>query len=310
MSLDLLALLPKGYTPVYFLIALIAGWGYAVQGLLVANYGRRFDPFLITACRGLSFAITLSPLLLLAAPGSFEKTIPFLGTLIFAGFLGAIAVALIFTAQRFFPVGVVASFQQMAQLWLLLFGFLFLGDAIGLSSLLAILVILVGLVALALHKSDALHLKSISPVCYGYVFLFPFLLGTGYFLLAKVSRQADPLVAAYIWEISIGVIGLLIFLMHKYFIQHENKKNTHKFTFRDAFFIGIFASGTLLGTGGVVILYALGNAGIGQTAVASLQMLIMAVIGAAFFGERLKTGQWLAIAVIIAGLVGLKLATG
>ncbi len=305
--MDIAAILPQGYTWVFLLIAVIAGCGYAVQGTLVASYGRRFDPLLVTSCRNLSFIVTLSPLLLFAPVGSLQSLLPFVGYLLLAGLFGGLAVTLIFVSQRTFPVGIVSGFQQMTQIWLLLLSYFVFEERIGLPASYAIVLILCAVIFLAIRRSSMPHLKEVNLLALFYVFLFPFFLGTAFLLVAWVGRQSNLLAAGYAWEVSIGVFAFAIFWIRKLLIKNNASKKEQKLTAKDVFWIGLYSSGTLLGTGGSMLLYGIASPGVGQTAISSIQMISMSLLAILLYKERLKLGQWLAIFVILAGLGILKI---
>ncbi len=308
--LDIIAALPQGYTWAFFIIALLSSLGYAIQGTLLAQYARLFDPFLVTSCRNLAFIFTLSPLLLLAPPGSLQSLAPHFPLLLLAAFFGALGVTFIYASQRAFPVGVVSGFQQMLQVWMLIFGYLFLQERIGILPAVAISIIMGGVLFLALQKSSLPHLNQVKPFHLFLVFLFPLLQALGFFLIAIIGRETNLLAAGYAWEFLIGVFAFAIFLIRKFLNKSPILSPKQKFRIKDAFWIAVIGTGTLFGTGGTMILYGLASPGVSQTVISALQIVIICLLAIWLYGEYLKKKQWLAMTVIVIGLILLKLATG
>lgn len=233
--------------------------------------------------------------------------IPLAPYVILFGLSGALAVVLIYTSQRTFPVGVVNGFQQMSQVWLLILSYFFFQERIGVFAALAVMVVLAGVVVLAMQRSNMAHLKQANPISYIYVFLFPFFMGLGFFLVAFVGKQSSFLAAGYAWEVSIGIIALIVFFVRKFLIKSPTSKSERPFRIKDAFWIAVFSSATLLGTGGSMILYGIASPGVSQTAISSIQMISMCLLSMLLYREHLRLGQWLAIFVIIIGLGMLKI---
>jgi len=133
-------------------------------------------------------------------------------------------------------------------------------------------------------------------VCIGAV-----LLGVTNISLAIMSRHVNPLVAGYFWEISIGFASLILIVLR----QAIFKKKIERIDFRTFLIIAACSLPTLIGTACFSLAFRLGSAAI-VSAIGGGSLVIMALLGWWWYDEKVKTGQWASILLILAGIVALK----
>jgi len=278
---------------------------------MLARYARKIDPFLVTTCRNLSFIVTFLPLLFLAPTGSISSVLAHGDTLLLAALFGLIGFIFSLFAQRTFPVGIVFSFSQMTAIWLLVWSLIVFHDAVPWIVLIAVFVILLGIASLGLQKSHMPHLDGQKRIGLIYALIFPFFASLGYFFMAVLARETHPFVAGYFWEVMVGILSGLYFLIRKiFFASSLSKKHRSKITWQEVILIALYASATLIGTGLISVLMVIGSPGIVQSIVGPLSVIFSTLLAAFFYGERLKLGQWISIATVLAGVVLLKLIVG
>ena len=292
----------------FFLLAALAGFGYSFQSTMLAHFGRRIDPFLVTVCRNLSFIITLSPLLLLAPAASIMQALSLWPFLLLAGLLGTLGFFCTLMAQRFFPVGIVTSAGQMLQIWLLLWAMLLFGESVSIASWAAIILIIAGVVFMMLQKNHMPHLDSRVLVGLVFALLYPLALSLSIMSMLYVAKHSHPLAAAYFWEVAIGLFALLIFLGRKHWC-HTRFLPTHRIavSWREALLIALITSTTLLGSGLGPMLMTAANPGVVEAVMMPMGVITSVLLAWAVFRERLLLAQWLAIGVVVGGVMLLKL---
>ncbi len=307
--MDIIALLPPGYSVTFFVLAGIAAFGYAFQDSLMAHFGRKIDPYLVGAIRNLSFIITLVPLLFLAAPDSIVATLMHYKLLLISGASGAVGFACMLMAQRYFPIGIVATFDQTIQIWLLIWSALFFREIVPVLSYGAIALIIFGVVLLAMQNTHMPHLDSRRIIGFGYMLAFPFLISVTVFCMVIVARDTDPFAAAYFWEVFIGFFAAAIFLLRKYVWRKSLSQNHHSHvSAKDIGWISLISSGTLLGSGIMPVLMVIGSPGVAASIMAPLGVVSATLLSSFILHEHLKIGHWLAMLVVLCGVVLLKLS--
>jgi len=290
---------------VYIVLSIFAMLGYAIQTSLMASYYRRMNPLAAIMFRGLSLGISMLPLLLFSKPGSIGNIFHYPLLLIAAALLASVGNVFSCMAIRKLPVGIAMACQQgMLVISTTLIGFFVFREIIGAFQVLAIALIILGNSILSLQKGAAkFHIESRTFVglCYG--MLAGGLLGCAFAFVAKLSREVDPLAAAYFWEITIGVF-CLIFL-----VGFRKKTGIKKGESLGKVFLGIllYSSPTAIGTG----CYALG-VNIGPIAIVTSIISTMIIAAAVFsyfrYGERLDFRQMGAIAIVVVAIILLKLS--
>ncbi len=229
--------------------------------------------------------------------------------ILLSGACGVIAFSSQLFAQRFFAVGVVATFSQMAQLWLLLWSVIFFDEFIPALAYLAIATVIGGVVFLMLQRTHLPHLDARANLGFVYVFLSPFFMSLMLLFMVMVARQTHPFATAYFWEVSIGFIALAVYLLRITVFQSKlDRRYRSTISLKEAGFVILITSTTLLGSGISPVLMTIGSPGVVQAIMQPLGVVIAVLLSRVIFQESLTHKQWGAIGIVLLGVVFLKLS--
>jgi drug/metabolite transporter (DMT)-like permease len=288
----------------FFLAAIIATIGYALQSTLMASYYRSMDRLSAVALRGLSLGLSMAPLLLFV-PGADFGRVPgqillILGAAVFAA-LGNVASARAFS---FLPVGVAtASSMGFASIFAALIGFVFVGERLTSAQLVFGVLILLGVLLLGISRSTGPLPKEHS-VPRGIVssLFFGIFLGCAYSLVGMVSRELHPFLVGYLWEFIIGIVAAVIAVCRRFL----GGPGLSRVPVRDFLGILLFSAPTLFGTGFYALAMSMGPIAV-ATAIISTMMVVNTILAAVFYGERLTARQWGLLLVVCLLVAGLKI---
>lgn len=289
----------------FYLLALTATLGYALQGALMASYYRRIDPIAAVAYRGLSLGITMLPLLWFTRVehhyAVFER-FPALAIAIWGAVLGNWLLAL---GYRHLTVGVnSAAHQSIAVVTVTILGFSFFNESLSWQQLFWMALILSANGFLGLLRSPSAVKETANPLK-GYVCscLAGFTLAFAFSAIGYLSRETHPFAAGYYWELLIGVAAYIVLLLRGLF-----KPSTEsRVSARDLVRITLYSSPTAIGTGCYALATTMGPIAI-ATAIASSVIVTASILGFLFYGERLSYRQVVLIVVAWLAIVGLKLS--
>lgn len=282
--------------------------GYSIQGTLVVHHVRKHDGLSISIYRNLSLAITLLPLLLLARPESFYflRDVSVWGEFLMAGITGASATILSFWAYKSLPVGIKTAFSSIFSVTIVfLLAFFFFGEVPLWKELFFVALILAAGAYLAFQKNDFSHIDN--KVAKGILLSFcsALLASFSFYFLSKLSREVDPFLSGYVWEVLIGIFAFGFGILRSRF----TKKKIARISGREFWKIALVCSPTLVGTGCYAYAVTLGPLGI-ASAIGSGGILVSILIAHFLYREKLNRRQLFWIAVILVGLVGLKTMGG
>ncbi len=267
----------------------MAAAGYSLQSTLMTYYYRRIDTLSAIAYRGLSLCISMSPLLLLAAPEDFESVksvIPDILVASFASVLGAWCNA---NAYRYLHVGVATSMSMsFATLVVIAVSSLVFGEIILPVQFVLIVGLLSGVAFLGVKRNIATAPKEHRPLLGALNSMtFGSYLGLAYVLVGAASRESSPFIAAYVWEGAIGVFGFAIAALR----SKLGETKLERITIRDFTKILLYSSPTVVGSG--CYMYALTLGPMGVAAALTATMIVFSSIFAHFlYGEHLGKPQW------------------
>lgn len=288
----------------FYLFALGSMLGYALQNVLLAHHARKIDGLSLAFYRNISFVVTLSPLLLGASGAEICGVLAHWRLLLLSGLSGGIYLGLFYTAFRYLPVGVVGAVSRAIMTVLLcIVGWLFFAERLSPPVPSLILLTLVGTLALGLQRNYHPHLRNHVTLGLAIAACSALFLAYTNYAPIVLSRTANPLVSGYFWELSIG-LGAGILLVLRFLFFHRGPAHVNGRTFLH---ITLAAWPTLIGTGLYTLATRSGPVAI-VTAIGSAQLVIVSLLGWRLYREHLRPAQWLAIIVVLAGVVGLKFA--
>jgi len=288
----------------FWIFAVLSTFSFSLQWALTAKYAREWDPLSVGTYRGLSLIVIMFPLLFLSNIESIRQVTGFLQYLIPAGFLAAISVWMRYSSNKFLPVGLSNIFVSIFSIvTALLFGLLLFNESLSFFVTLCILITTFWGILVSLVKVNFSHLDN-EYFTRGIILssLSGILWTSSVMLMIKVSRELNPYVAWYFWEVSIWIASLFILLIRRKLFNWTIE--TIWFTR----FIKIFfaSSPTLVGT------WSLALAGIYWpvwvvSAISVLWIVFSTILGIILFWEKLKSLQYIWICIIILGLLWIKL---
>ncbi len=275
---------------------------YTVQQTLLIRYARKIDGLSLAFYRNMSFVITLLPLLINAKTSDFAVMAAHWQMLALSGLCGAVYLALIYGSYAYLPAGICSSVSKaVATVAIVLFGWFLLGEVLSPLSMLLIGVIIAGCVTIGLQHRHLPHLDV--RFARGVMLVMVAAIPVAYltYALAVLSREANPLVAGYFWEITIAIACGALLIFRKIFFG----KSVKKIDGRTFLMIATCSFPTLLGTGMMSMASSLGPIGI-MNAISCGTLVVTSLLAWMWYHEKLSAGQWLSMLVIIAGIVGLK----
>lgn len=288
----------------FFLLAVLAMLGYSVYGTLIAHHVRAHDGLSVAIVRNLGLIITMSPLLLLAEPGTIQRVPEFLPTLLIAASTGAIGLTLGLWSLKFLPVGIRTAFGRMFSV-LLMFGagLIWFGEVPTAIELVLAGVLIFGIAGLSLQKSITPTIDSRSWIGILLTLLSAIVTAVAFTTMSQVARDLDPFVAGYMWEGLIGVVALLFGLIRWI---GWGTKIAENINWHEIGRITLVSWPTLLGTGAFGLAVTLGPIGVAN-AIGSSGIFVATILGGWLYHEKMTHRQWLWIGICILGLIGFAL---
>ncbi len=284
--------------------AFISMFGYALQNVLMTRYVRKIEVLSAGFYRNITFFVSFLPLLYFVPSDSYSMVHTFWPEIILACFLGAGSQWTRFLSLRYLPIGtssaVVLGFNV---LFSVLLGWVFFSEVLSFWVLVCIFITLAGSVILSTLKNDAPHLEPAS-VIKGFLLLLAtsVMLTTAFFFVAKLSRELDPMLSAYVWESGIAVAALVFITGRKLFGGAGLERVSLK-TFSKIFWCVL---PTLLGTAGFALAITLGPLGI-VSAISATGVFVITGLSILLYKETLTYRHYIAMGATIAGVVALRL---
>ncbi len=284
--------------------AVVSMLGYATQNVLMARYVRSMDVLSAGFYRNLTFVVSFLPLLYFVSTEKYQMMISFLPLIILAGFLGAASQWTRFLALRYFPIGVSSSGIMgfnVGLAWLL--GWFYFGEALSLPVLFSLVLILAGSVTLSATKQCMPHLESTSVLRGGsLIFVTSLLITTAFVIVAKVSREVDPLLTAYVWEVLIAPAALIFIGFRKLARGNGLEKISLK-VFHKIFWC---VAPTAVGTAGFALAVTMGPVAI-VSAISATGVLVATWMAVILYHEKLQKIHYIAMGITVLGVICLKL---
>lgn len=287
----------------FFTFALLSSLGYVLQGVLLVRFARSMDALSLVFYRNISFVVTLLPLLLTWKSGQAAMLLAHAGHFALAGVLGALHLFCAYEGMRSLSAGSNNALTSASTTVAIVVGSMFLGQHLTLTSQILIFALAASAVVLGFGHQHFDHLDG--RVARGLsLSLLAGIPGAGTkMLLARITNDVTPLVAGYVWEVSIGLASAVligcIFLCRREHVQRVSIKT--------ALGIALASSPTLLGTGAFALAITMGPLSLVQAIGSGTSLVLMGVLPAIFYHEHLKLRQWIPILCIALLIVILRL---
>ncbi len=286
----------------FYLYAIGSMIGYSLQSVLMVHYCRKMDGLSTATYRGLSFIITLTPLLLGGTITDIVELQAYWKWLLIAGIAGGVSLGLAYSALNYVPMGVAGSLNKaFATLTILFFAVTVLGEDVDRNTLMLIGIILLGTVALGVQKNHHKHLKNnrLWGITLSALAAIPFAITITIF--SALSKTHSPWIVGYYWEVFVG-FGALALVVIRYLITG---KKLARISLRDCTLLALCASPTLIGTGLFGLATEIGPVSI-VSSIGTASLVVTSMIAWLFYKEPLRAKQWICIIVVMAGIVGLR----
>ena len=269
--------------------------GFAIQAVLTSHIVRQIDTLSGSMYRSITLIFVMLPLLLLADIETISRVGQYQSQLIPAAIAGALATWFSYSAVKKLPMGISASLKTITSvIGSLILGWIFFQEYFTPIAIVSIVIMLIGWVIIWNSKTKFDHLdneKLITGIIYSFI---AGLLGSiTVFFLVSVSRELWPYVAGYFWEVEIAIALIVMVLLRKVFANGKIEKISKK-QFRN---IAIAASPTLPATWAMAVAGTLWDFAI-ISVMLTLIIVVITIISAIFFKEKLGKMQYIGIAVI------------
>lgn len=288
----------------FYLLLLIAICAYPLQANLMAKLYRKFDPVLMISFRGLGIAITGSPIFLLLDPSDFNLTTSAIFLLVAASATGTIGVSLVASALSHITIGASSAIGTGTRTTIVsILGVAVLGDHLSTIEFLCICIITGTVISFATARGISQITISDSPYRgFALSMAGSTFTGISFVLFTSLSRLIDPLFAAYLWESTIGALGLILYLSSRTIRKSERELPT----VGDFGRAMVFGSPTLVATGAFAHAVTLGSLPI-ASAILSATTFVAALFAALIHREFPSPRVWAGIGIIVATVASLKL---
>ncbi len=291
----------------FFLIAFIAAFGYALQMTLLASFYRKMDTLAAVAYRGLSLGLTMLPLLWWVPAQDYLRLGAVLPQLALIWLLTALGNWTIANAVCHLPVGVATALcNGFIAIMAALAGFFLFQESLLFRQIAIIAAILLLVFALGWTRSPAAVTISFN-ITAGLrnAFLSGLFLGIGFSLVGGLSRQIHPFLVGYAWELGTGVIA---WLWMRSRTQSSERRSSWTISPHEFGRVMLAGSPTLIGTGLYALSMTMGPVAI-ATAVISTQMVFTTLLARVIYREQLTRAQWILLLAVCAGVMMLKMAS-
>lgn len=287
----------------YYWLAILSMLGYSVQSTLMASIYRQRDPVQATALRGMSLAISMSPLLLWAEAGSFQQLESCLWALLLAAVTAAMGNWASALSVRYVPIGIATAFQHSSLIvTLVTIEALFYREWLNWWQYVAVVMIILGVSLVRNIYSTSTDKDWDVARGIGCAVVYGVFLAIAFRVLGDVVQRTDPLLAGYIWEVGIGFVLVAICLVRARFFGVALERT------RVGDFVKILAysAPTAIGTGCYAIAVESGPVAI-VSAIVSTMVCSNALLSRILYREQLSAKQWFAIWICLVAVIILKL---
>ncbi len=291
----------------FFLIAFIAAFGYALQMTLLASFYRKMDTLAAVAYRGLSLGLTMLPLLWWVPAQDYGRLAAVLPQLALIWLLTALGNWTIANAVCHLPVGVATALcNGFIAIMAALAGYVLFQESLLFRQMAMIALILLLVFALGWTRSPAAAVISYD-ITAGLrnAFFSGLFLGIGFSLVGGLSRQIHPFLIGYAWELGTGVVAWLWMWSR---IRKRERRALFAISLRDFSRVMLAGSPTLIGTGLYALSMTMGPVAI-ATAVISTQMVFTTLLARVKYGEKLTLVQWILLLAVCVGVMMLKMVS-
>ena len=269
--------------------------GFAIQAVLTSHIVRQIDTLSGSMYRSIALIFIMLPLLLFTDIESISQIWQYQSQLIPAALAWAFATWFSYSAVKKLPMGISASLKTITSvIGSLVLGWIFFQEYFTWIAIASIIIMLIWGIIISNSNTKFDHLDNdnlIKGILYSFI---AWLLGSiTVFFMINVSRELDPYVAGYFWEAQIAIALIIMVFVRKAFFNGKIEKISKK-QFRN---IAIASSLTLPATWAMAVAGTMWDFAI-ISVMLTLIIVVITIIWALFFKEKLNKPQYIGIAVI------------
>jgi len=288
----------------FWIFAILSTFWFALQWALMTKYVRKWDSLSMTTYRSLSLGISMFPLLLLSSPKNILAIAWYQLEILLSGICIILNVWCLYASYKVLPIGISGAMRSLfSTVWAIIFWIIFFREYLDTYSIWFILVAIIWGIILGAAKSDFSHLdatgffKGIMLSWLSWV-----LSALAVVIMVQISRDLDPFVVSYFWELEAWLIGC-IFLYIRYIYSGQKVERISQ---KDFLKILWASSPTLIGTLCLALAGTLWPIWI-ASAVGTLWIVFITIFWVILFKEKLRFIQYLGMWIIIFWILWIKL---
>lgn len=288
----------------FWIFAVLSTFGFALQWALMTKYVRKWDPLSMTTYRSLSLGISMMPLLLLSSPENIKSILYYQPQILLSWVCIILNVWCLYASYKVLPIWISWAMRALfSTIWAIVFWLFFFKEYLEVSTIIFIWVALLWWIILWSAKSDFSHLEVWGFIKWIMLSAFSWLLSSlAVVLMVQISRNLDPFVISYFWELEAAFIWLLFLWIRKIYYG----KWIEKISKIDFLKILWASSPTLVWTLCLALASLYWPIGI-ASAVGTLGIVFITIFWVLLFGERLRWVQYFWMSIIIFWILGIKL---
>ncbi len=289
----------------FFLLLMIAVFAYGIQTPLLTVYARKYDSITVAIYRNVSLAVLMSPVLLFAPSEDFARAAEYVLPIAFMAVVGGGAYIVGLSSATYLPVGIAQSFRQASSIIASIFlGAVVLAEYLSGVELILIVLLLTGIVALSLLKTDVVHLKRQNISLGIWLAIGSGIASAASFLIfTSTSRQMSPLITGYFLELGVAIAAIMFATIRWAFFGQR----VPLLPSRDVKNIALISSIAIVATLGFGYAVTIGTFAI-ASALLGTSLVVSLVTAWIFFKERLSLRQVSIIIFMLCVVVALQFA--
>ncbi len=289
----------------FFLLSTLMVIAYGLQGSLQAKYIRKYDALTVGMIRNISLGVTMLPVLFFT---SFENVVEMskhLPVLFTASTIGALGLWCSFSSAHYLPIGFGTALRQVTHtLTAVGLGAVFFAELLSPIQILLLACIMFAGISLILVRTEHDHLDArMAMRGIGLAILGGVIVAHSFYFLSLLSRETHPLVAAYFWEVGVGVVLAFFYIVRS---RRGTKQDIQKITFTDARTIIVISLLTIIGTVSYASAATHGPYAL-VSGLMSMTTLVAVTLGWLLYSEHISRLQGLLMGISIACVIFLKL---
>ena len=289
----------------FIILALFSTFGYALQNALMTKFTRKWDSLSMTVYRSLSLWITMLPLLLFSKIENISFIYEYQFELILSSFCIIINIWVLYESYKYLPIWVASGLRSIGTvLTTIIISLFILNEKLNFLVIGFIFITLFWWFILSAYRNNFNHLDNSKFLKWLIFTLISGILSAiALVIMVKVSRNLDPFVSSYFWELEAWIVWVFVL----FFRQKVFKKNIEKIWLKDFGKIVLASSPTFIGTMCFAIASLYWPVWI-ISAIWVLGIVFNIIFGIILFKEHLKIIQYFWVVLVMTGIIWIKVS--